>query len=598
MLGEKQIKDLLTRRKTPCVFLESAGAVGKTEKNYLFKDFKEILVFKHGQDAQTYLKVLEAKQKAGFWLAGYFTYEFGYYLDEAHAPLRKDFGFPLAWMGVCKKPQIVRPSGRRQSSEELHYQIKNITAGISEERYGGALARIKKFLEEGLTYQVNYTFKEMFGFSGNPVDFYLALRRSQPTGYAAYIDAGGYQAVSMSPELFFRQEKKTITVRPMKGTLARGCDADSDNGNRRILARDPKIKAENLMIVDLLRNDLGRICDKVRTKSLFDIEKHHTLFQMTSTIEGRLNKKAGLPQVMSALFPSGSVTGAPKIKTMQLIGGLEPRPRGIYTGAIGYLAPGGRACFSVAIRTAQIAGGHGILGVGGGIVYDSQPAQEYQEAVLKAKFLAHHYPPFALVETLLWEKGKGYYLLPQHLERLRRSGEYFMRHCAIKKLQRHLGKIAGKFRYDQMRVRLSLNPYGDVIIEARDLKPLPKKISLCLSPERVSSGDIFLRHKTDYRVFYDAALRDARRQGYQEVLFLNERGELTEGSFSNLFIEKDGILYTPPLSCGLLPGVLREYLLAGGKAKEKILYPGDLKEADKIYIGNSVRGLVRVSLTG
>ena len=596
MLGEGQIQNELKNLKPPYVFLESLSPQHKHDQDFLFAPLETVEIFRDGQKIEDFFERLEIWRKKGFWLAGYFTYEFGFYLDEAFKDLRKNFDFDLAWVGVCETPREIKPQRLPQNMENLSYLTGAFVPQISEGQYEGAIGRIKQFLETGLTYQVNYTFKQKFHFQGDPLSFYFALRRSQPTRYAAFIHTGSKQVVSLSPELFFQVDKNKIMVQPMKGTCARGYNTVKDEENLKRFISDAKTRAENLMIVDLLRNDLGRVCSRVTVKKIFEAEKYPTLFQMTSSIEGQLKKNTGIKNIFTALFPSGSVTGAPKIKTMHLIDELEAAPRGVYTGAIGYIAPKNKMCFSVAIRTAQMQKDSGELGIGGGIVYDSIAQEEYKEALLKARFLTRHYPHFDLIETLLWERRKGYLFFDLHLARLGRSCEYFLRPHKIKAIRGYLLKVARRFKEEKIRVRLAIDPHGDITFNVREEKNIasPQTITLCES--RLESNDVFLYHKTSHRSFYDEHLHKARAAGFFETIFLNENGELTEGSFTNLFIEERGTLFTPPVACGLLPGVLREHLLSTGQAKEKILYPADLKTADKIFVGNSVRGLIEVEI--
>lgn len=596
MLGEGQIQNELKNLKPPYIFLESLSPQHKRDQDFLFAPLETVEIFRDGQKIEDFFERLEIWRKKGFWLAGYFTYEFGFYLDEAFNALRKNFDFDLAWVGVCEAPREIKPKRLPQNMENLSYLTGAFVPQISEGQHEGAITRIKKFLEAGSTYQVNYTFKQKFHFEGDPLSFYFALRRSQPTRYAAFIDTGSKHVVSLSPELFFQSDKNKITVQPMKGTCARGYNTAKDEENLKKFISNTKVRAENLMIVDLLRNDLGRVCSRVTVKKMFEVEKHPTLFQMTSSIEGKLKKNTGIKNIFTALFPSGSVTGAPKIKTMYLIDELEASPRGVYTGAIGYIAPKNKMCFSVAIRTAELEKGFGELGIGGGIVYDSSAQEEYKEALLKARFLTRHYPHFDLIETLLWEKGKGYLFFGSHLARLGRSCEYFSRPHNIKTIRGYLLKIARRFRGEKIRVRLAVDPHGDIAFDAREEKSAiaPQRITLCES--RLESNDIFLYHKTSHRAFYDEHLHKARAAGFFETIFMNERGELTEGTFTNLFIEQNNELFTPPVACGLLPGVLREHLLSTGRAREKLLYPQDLKTAAKIFVGNSVRGLIEAKI--
>ncbi|MBU2473206.1 MAG: aminodeoxychorismate synthase component I [Candidatus Omnitrophica bacterium] len=577
----------------PYVFLETLRFDQENRSSFLFYDFVDQLKFYPGDNPEKFFKKAEAYLDKGFWLSGYFSYEFGYCLEPALRKLVKKNRQPLAWLGVSKKPKNISKRGRLAeffTGPAGNYQILNLRPNISRSDYLEQIKKIKSYLEQGFGYQVNFTFKVKFDFSGSPLACYLNLRRSQPSSYAALINTGQSQVISLSPELFFRINGRQIIARPMKGTIKRGLTIAEDERLKQELKLSPKTKAENIMIVDLLRNDLGRIAKKISVSKLFEVEPYRTLHQMTSTINGRLKNNLRLKELFSSLFPSGSVTGAPKIKTMQIIDQLEKEPRGIYTGAIGYISPKRESCFNVAIRTLSFKDGHGEMGVGGGIVYDSLGSAEYQEALLKAKFFVEGFPELKLIETLLLANGR-YSFLNQHLERIKRSSGYFSIPLDIAKIKAALNKAAlskkGKFK-----VRLLLDLEGKVEVEVKPLEEISGRPRVMIASQRIDPGNRFLYHKTTQRSRYDLERKKALKQGFFEVIFLNTRGELTEGSISNIFILKGKTLYTPPLACGLLPGVLREHLLKSGKAKEKILYRQDLLTADKVYIGNSLRGLM------
>lgn len=558
--------------KPYCLF-ESLSRDKENKDSFLFDDFLDVLVFRCGDDPVSFFRKAESYIQKGYWLAGYFNYEFGYFLDEALAKLRTKEKIPLAWLGVSKKPKAI------QIKNNPPYRVSGIRPNIAEQMYAGKIKKIKGYLAQGLTYQVNYTFKLKFDFAGSPQGLYRDLCLAQPTSYAALINTGQRDVISLSPELFFRTRKNRITVRPMKGT------ASSSRG-----LRSKKNLAENLMIVDLLRNDLGRISEKVRVPRLFSVEKYRTLNQMTSTIKARLSRDINLKDFFTALYPSGSVTGAPKIKTMELIKSLEKEPRGVYTGAIGYLSKE-RSCFNVAIRTLEIKNGNGQIGIGGGIVYDSKPESEYQEALLKAKFFTGLGQP-SLIETILL-KDKKYYLLDLHLRRLAKSAKEFSYDLNLKALKTKLKNsiTAGKFK-----VKAVLSPKGKIRVEKELLVSAKMPVKITLSSGRIDPANPWLYHKTTQRDFYDRQLKAARKRGFFEVIFLNKKNQVSEGAISNIFIKKGKTLYTPPLKCGLLAGVLRQDLLSRGKVKERVLYLKDLYSADKIYIGNSVRGLLEARL--
>jgi len=505
----------------------------------------------------------------------------------------------LAWMGVSKKPLEIKHAHHipdfAYEEENLLYHIGNIKPNCSEEEYASCIKKIKNYLEEGLSYQVNFTFKVNFNFQGSVLDFYLALRRAQPTSYMALINTGDNFILSLSPELFFRIKKSKIFSRPMKGTISRGLTFLDDRENKKHLKTDKKIRAENLMIVDLLRNDLGRIAKKVWVPKLFAVEQYRTLNQMTSTISATLKENIKIKDIFTALFPCGSVTGAPKIKTMQIIKTLEKEPRGIYTGAIGYISPKKGACFNVAIRTVALSGKKGEMGIGGGIVYDSIEKCEYREALLKAKFLIEKFPSFSLIESILWDNG--YFLLGLHLRRLRKSADYFSVPLDLKKLKNDLRILGKSLNGEKFKIMVLVNLEGQIYIKKEELNQVKLPVKVKISTQRINPRNVFLYHKTTQRDLYEKERLKAQQEGFFEVIFLNTNEELTEGSISNVFLKKDKFLYTPPVKCGLLPGVLRAKLLKGGKAKEKTVTLNDLLAADKIYIGNSVRGLLYAQIS-
>ncbi len=383
----------------------------------------------------------------------------------------------------------------------------------------------------------------------------------------------------------------------MKGTMPRGLDSAEDAEAILRLQHDEKNCSEHVMIVDLLRNDLGRICTSgsVHVDDLFSVERYETLLQMTSTIAGTLRPNTSFYDIFRAMFPCGSITGAPKIRTMQIIRELEPHPRGIYTGAIGFIAPNRSATFSVAIRTLVLRNNHAHMGVGGGIVADSIPEDEHRECLLKASFLTRSHHPFQLIETLLWDRE--FFLLSPHLDRLESSARYFNFAFDRSAIESQLQALALTFKPGgRHRVRQLLHPDGTLTLAHAPLLDEPSPIRVKLSSERTSSTDVFLRHKTTHRQLYDQQYAAARAEGFDEVLFLNDRGELTEGAISNLFLEHSGQLLTPPLASGVLPGIMRRHLLeTRPTAHERILTLDDLHTADAIFLCNSVRGIRKVT---
>ncbi len=394
-----------------------------------------------------------------------------------------------------------------------------------------------------------------------------------------------------------------MLARPMKGTIRRGRDLREDSEIKRQLENCLKNRSENVMIVDLLRNDLGRISatGSVRVPKLFNVERYETLFQMTSDIESRLKRRYSDFDIFSHIFPSGSVTGAPKIKTMEIVRELEKEPRNVYTGSIGFFSPKGCSAFNVAIRTLLIDSKKkiGEMGVGSGIIYDSGPKQEFAECRLKANFLVKKLEHFQLIETMLWRPNKVYMLLNEHLKRLENSARYFGFVYKRQDILTALRRLSMRLRQNTYRVRLLLYKDGRIKLEASLLESQrPREAKVCLSTKRTQIHNPFLYHKTTNRKIYDQEYKRCRRLGFYDVIFTNEKGEITEGAISNIFIRKNGTLFTPPKACGLLDGVYRRYLINSKryKVKERILFKKDLLCADEIYLSNSVRGLVRVRL--
>jgi len=569
----------------------------------VFRDPVETITCKSPLDVEPCFSRLEHFLSEGYFAAGFLSYELGYHFLDI--PFNKASSFPLFSFGIFesvkKLPADKVLSLLSKSSGPDTFRIMNGYYSTPRVNYYQDISRIKDHLEKGNTYQVNYSFKYKFGLSGSPLALFLSLLKRQEVPYASYMDLDEWTILSLSPELFFQRDKDEMLTKPMKGTMERGKTEREDSANTRALADSEKNRAENIMIVDLLRNDMGKISEtgSVKTGSLFEIEKYNTLLQMTSTISSRIGKNTGWHSVFKEMFPSGSVTGAPKKRTMEIIKELEQEERNIYTGSMGYITPSGQALFNVAIRTLLINKGtnRAELGIGSGIVYDSDPVKEYDECLLKGLFLtgSGEKEDFSLIETLLWEKG-DYFLLERHLKRLETSSERFSFPYDRDKITASLNKTS--FCFDsslKYRVRLTLDRNGSVKITPSDLDsdwPLP--VPVTISEKTVPKNDIFSRHKTTNRPLYDQELFAARRSGHFEVLFFNDMGELTEGAITNVVLKQGNGFFTPPLSSGLLGGVYREYLLETGvvPVKEKVLYYEDLRKADKIFLLNSVRKIV------
>jgi para-aminobenzoate synthetase/4-amino-4-deoxychorismate lyase len=542
---------------------------------------------------------MEAALREGYYLAGFFAYELGYLVEPRLAALLPAArGQPLLWFGVFPDCETL-PSAALPLPSAVEASLA-LHPALDREAYLSAFRRVKSYIAAGDVYQVNLTFRCGFRCPSDPLALYGALRRRQRVRHGALIAAEDFHVLSFSPELFLTCRDGVAEMRPMKGTMARGRTPEEDAGHADFLRRDAKSRAENLMILDLMRNDLGRIAEtgSVSVTDMFTVETYRTLHQMTSGVRARLAPGIGVGDLLRAVFPCGSVTGAPKIRAMEIVRELEDGPRGVYTGAIGAFGPDGSVDLNVAIRTLFIgADGAGEMGIGSGIVYDSDGSAEYEECLLKAAFTGADEAPFQLIETLRWERGEGYWLLEEHLQRLAASAAYFGYPCDAASVRAALAAAAEGFAAPLQRVRLTLDETGHAAVAAVPMAALRPDAVLrfAIAEERTSSADRFLYHKTTRRQLYDRTReRLAAETGCDEVLFRNERGELTEGSFTNLFVERDGRLLTPPLHCGLLNGTLRRRLLAE-TAEEAVLFPEDLATG-RVYLGNSVRGLVHAEI--
>ncbi len=539
----------------------------------------------------------------GAWAAGFCAYELGYVLEPRLRPLLPGGrAVPLLRFALFDAPEVLEGAAVESALDSWSRGPHAVTAPevtIDRGAYGRAFAQVKDFIAAGDIYQLNLTFKGAFRLQGCPVAFYRDLRRRQPVAHGALLAFDDLTVLSLSPELFLEIRERRARTRPMKGTAARGLTPDADERQARRLAQDEKSRAENLMIVDLMRNDLGRVAEtaSVAVSDLFSVETLRTLHQMTSGVEARLRDGTGVAEILHALFPPGSVTGAPKLRAMEIIHTLESAPRGVYTGAIGWLGPDGAAAFNVAIRTITLqADGRGEIGIGSGVVQDSQADAEYEECLLKMRFLTDPVRDFDLIETLRLDADGRYFLLERHLDRLERSARYFGYPMRREAVRRALEAEAGTLPAGTHRVRLLLSRDGALSLASAPFaaSPSDQVMRYAFSPHTVDSRDVLLYHKTTLRDLYDGEhARLSEALGADEVLFVNERGELTEGSRTNIFLEFAGRLATPPVTSGLLAGTLRADLLARGEAYETQLTPVDLRRADAVYLGNSVRGLVR-----
>jgi para-aminobenzoate synthetase/4-amino-4-deoxychorismate lyase len=561
--------------------------------SFRFCDPCDIICVSHPKDVGPAFDRIERAVHSGLHAAGFLSYEAASGLDpvlKTHVP----GDFPLMWFGLFRHREHI-PVGTRNGG---HYDLGAWRPSVSRAAYNTALNRIRDLIIAGDTYQVNYSFRLRANFSGNSLSLYRDLCRAQRTDYAAYLDIGRFQILSASPELFFSLKNGVLTARPMKGTAPRGRWWEEDEARAKQLQKSEKDRAENVMIVDLLRSDLGRVSSSVKVPALWHVERYETVLQMTSTVKSRMRCGVGLRELATALFPCGSVTGAPKVRTMQIIKEVERAARGIYTGSIGYLSPGGDITFNVAIRTVCIdrKTGTAEFGVGSGITCDSSSDGEYEECLTKARMLAKQQPDFDLFETLRYEGKNGFFLIDRHIDRIEASARYFGFVFDRSSVLSALEKAVSDLDKLPHRVRLVLSRKGCVKVETAPLKNTSQNraLSACISPHPVDSRDPLLFHKTTRRDPYTSRLD--MYPMCEEIILINERGEATECSIGNLVAKLDGLYVTPPISCGLLGGTFRAKLMSRGKLTERVLKVNDLKRAEAFYMINSVQKWTRLKL--
>jgi len=563
-----------TQETQPRVFFKQ-GAGG----NWLqFTDPCRILIACRMDEVLSVIQGIdEAAQQEGLHAAGFVSYEAAPAFD-ASLPSKENGEFPLAWFGLFRRVHEIQrlPDGSGSPC------TPSWQPSITPDQYRRCLHVIREYIRNGDTYQVNFTYRLRTTADADPWELFLQIMATDPAPYSAFVDTGEWAICSASPELFFSLNGDQIESRPMKGTAARGLW---------------KERAENVMITDMVRNDLGRIaiCGTVHVPALFSVERYPTVWQMTSTVRART--QTSLDQIFTALFPPASITGAPKRRTMEIIAELETMPRSIYTGAIGFLHPNRVAQFNVAIRTVLMhRPSHRLeYGVGGGIVWDSDPANELEECSLKAKALSPSRRNFELLETILWSPHEGYSLLEYHLNRLARSAEYFAFDVDLHRIRKNLVEKATGLPPIPHQIRLVVAKDGGLRCEAAPLEPASMHFGdICLAGKPVDKSSVLLYHKTTDRRVYEDAVR--QHPGNSDVLLFNEAGQITESTFANVAVDIDGVLYTPPLCCGLLPGTYRAWLLNRRQIKERVLTIEDALRSPNIYLMNSVRGMHKVRI--
>ena len=591
----------------PLILLDDARPEGASPAR-LYRAPVETVVARRPDEVAPALARLDALRDAGKELAGYIAYEAGLALEarlQPLAPARTGTAGPLLWFGAFDSyetiPATEVPAWLASGAGSGAASVGPLDPQLSPGGYATAFVALQEAVAAGDIYQANLTFPLAGAWSGDPLALYAAIRPAAGAGYGGIVFDGSHWLLSFSPELFFAQRGGAAVVKPMKGTRPRGRDAEEDTALAAELAGSVKDRAENLMIVDLLRNDLSRVAQagSVRVENAFAVESYPTVHQMTTTVRATLQDGRGALDMVRALFPCGSITGAPKIRAMELIDRVERDARGPYCGAIGRIDSTGDAAFNVAIRTLRLTPGENgkgkaVLGVGSAIVADSDAMAEWRECLVKGSFVQGMAGGFDLIETMAFSPETGIALLDLHLERLKASaaelGFAFDRHAVRNAIQALCFEAEAA-----AKVRLTVAKSGAYALEIGELPPAPPTPALCaVLPLPVDTGDWRLRHKTSDRGFYEAGLAAAQGAGAEEALFVRDDGLVTEGCFTSIFVERDGRLLTPPARLGLLPGILRRSLLDAGRAVEAELTLKDLE--DGFMIGNALRGLLPARL--
>ena len=564
-------------------------------KTRLFRSTAPPVVARCAEDVLPCLQTVENVVRDGGHAVGFITYDAASAIDPDLLTPQPDGNLPLLWFLLCDEPVVTDdlPDVRRGDPGAAVPALDDWQFSADQQVYDTAFDQVMQHLRDGETYQINLSFRACSQVNGSVTDLYRNMRQAQRAKFCAWIHSDDWDILSASPELFLDRRDQHLVTRPMKGTRPRGLSSAADIAIAGELQGNDKDRAENVMIVDLLRNDLGRVAElgSVRVTDLFRVERYPTIWQMTSTVEADLRPEVTWTDILRATFPCGSVTGAPKVRTMEIITDLELVPRNVYCGTIGWLRPGGDGTFNVAIRTLTIdQQGQAIYPIGSGLVADSDSAGEYRECLLKAAVLGHRQPPpSGLIETMRFEPGSGIYLLERHFRRLQESADYFG--FEMPELLRSDLQQQQKCWTSPTRVRVVVEVSGSYTIETA---PLPvdygaRPVTVALATVPVDIDDVFLYHKTTSRSVYERA---AVAVDTDDVILFNKRGEITETSIANIAIqtEVDGDWLTPPIACGLLSGTMREELLARGELQEGIIQVGDLHTAAAIKLFNSVRG--------
>lgn len=573
---------------SPLLSMEFASQSGEIIP-LTFRNPLQVITTEKTEDVLSCMQLVQTAVQKGYYAAGFLSYESA---SAFHPGLteKTETSLPLLWFGIFEKADCSR------ITSENAYTLSDWKPNVPSDEYLSSIESIKNAIEHGVSYQTNYTIQFHSQFVGDDIAYFEQLKRAQSSNYCAYINTGEHSILSASPELFFHLNGNKITTRPMKGTIKRGNTKSEDETNANWLYYSEKNRAENVMIVDLLRNDLGMIAEPgtVKVEKLFEIEHYPTVHQMTSTISATVSSNTDLVDIFRALFPCGSITGAPKKSTMELISELEKAPREVYCGAIGYIAPDGEAIFNVPIRTVQIEhkSGKAIYGVGGGITWDSTVEGEYDEILAKMGLLQQNQPDFQLLESLLLENGR-YFLLEEHLGRIKNSANYFGYECNLDDIENALFCLAKQHDDTTYKVRLLVEKNGAIKVEASPLAQTNGPVKVSLANKPLSKNNPFLYHKTTHREIY-SDYQQTKPNDCFDLLLWNEEDEITEFTNGNIVLEIDGTKWTPPISSGLLAGTFRESLISMHEIQEKRLTLADLNRAKKIWFINSVRKWLEV----
>ena len=602
-------RERVSRQRGAMLFETTRRTAFGPGRSFLFHEPLEWLEVRELKEIPGLFSKIEKARAAGFWVAGYLSYECGYHWEPTAAPGFEPAGdgLPLAIFGVYRTPVQCHSL---PTAAAVARGLESLSLSISPQAFAAKVEQIRRWIAAGDTYQVNLTDTIVAPYPASAAALFEHMMHAQPVEFGAMLHLGEQHIVSASPELFFQLRNRHITVRPMKGTSPRGRDAAEDIRLAVALAADEKNRAENVMIVDLLRSDLGRVAEpgSVRVVKLFAVEQFPSLLQMSSEIQATLRKDIDAYALFRSLFPSGSIVGAPKVRTMQLLRALEGRQRGVYTGAIGFFSPDDEAVFSVAIRTAVLRRGTLSMGVGAGITYDSDASSEFAECMLKAEFLRDRtFGPvdlgpvdFGLIETMRWSQGRCE-LLPLHLDRVAASAAHFQfdfdRAVVLRAIEAEASRLPS---HGVWKLRVVVSRDGTCVFSpAEALQDQSGSLRAMLWPRPVASSDAMLQHKTTCRAVYDQAVRHARAHGYVDALFVNELGMVTEGAIHSIFVRHGSRWRTPPLHAGALPGVYRAFLLAtAAEIDVEAFGREELLSADEVWLTNAVHGMRRASVAG